>query len=40
MPHPYMLTQYKERATLTQTFIVIEQLNKGLYIEEVGGYHL
>jgi hypothetical protein len=36
MAHPCMLLQYGGRATLAQAFTVVEQLDKGLCVEEVG----
>ena len=36
MAHPYMLLQYGGRATLAQAFAIVEQLDKGLCVEEAG----
>ena len=36
MTHPHMLLMYNGRVTLPQTFVVVEQLDKGLCSEEAG----
>lgn len=34
MAHPYMLLQYGGRDTLAQVFAIVEQLDKGVHVEE------